>query len=148
MGEWPLCRIKPTHEHPWQPLSAASEDERRRVREWWEANLAEPYRGHRVPKYEALRLTLLAVSLLPDNDLAGAEILHYVGQSMMYLDPPAANVAYKVLATRFKDTPEGKYAVEHRWFRRPRPDVESAPYEYVITRGVLRAPNSEKEQGR
>ena len=148
MGEWPLCRIKPTEENPLQRIATPSEDEARRVQQWWDANLAKPNRGHRLAKYEGLRLTLLAVALLPDNDPAGAEIVNYAGQTLMYVDPPAANAAYKILATRFKETPEGKYAFENRWFKKRQWDVELPPYEYIITRGVLRAPNPEKEEGK
>lgn len=147
MGEWPLCRIKPTEENPLQRIATPSEDEVRRVQQWWDANLAQPNRAHRLAKYEGLRLTLLAAELLPDNDPAGGEIVNFAGQSLMYLDPPAANAAYKVLATRFKETPEGKYAFEKRWLKR-RQDAELTPYENIISRGVLRAPNPDREEGR
>jgi hypothetical protein len=117
--EWPNCRVRPNQNHPWQPLSSPGEDERKRVEAWLGANYNPPNKGHRVTKYEMLRLTLKAAELLPDNDPAGAKILQFAGSQMMYLDPPVANAAYKLLATRFKETEYGKYAFENRWFMKP-----------------------------
>ena len=148
MGEWPLCRIQPTEENPLQRIAAPSDDETRRVRQWWDANLAKPNRAHRLAKYEGLRLTLLAASLLPDNDPAGGTIVHYAGQTLMYLDPPAANAAYKVLATRFKETPEGKYAFSQRWFMPRQKDGQLPPLEDITSPDMPSPSSPEKAEGR
>lgn len=148
MGEWPLCRIQPTEENPLQRIAAPSEDETRRVRQWWDANLAKPNRAHRLAKYEGLRLTILAASLLPDNDPAGGTIVHYAGQTLMYLDSPAANAAYKLLATRFEETPEGKYAFAKRWFMPRQRNAEIPPLEDILSPEVPNPSDTEKAGGR
>lgn len=114
--DWPRCRIEPTQEQPWNPLTGPGPDERKRVQAWLEANPSPGNRENVLMKYQTLRLALLAAELLPDNDPAGANLLQFAGSEIMYVDPPAANAAYKLLATRFKETPFGKYAFEKRWF--------------------------------
>jgi hypothetical protein len=59
---------------------------------------------------------LEAVKLLPDDDLAGAHILEYAGNLLKYRDPPAAQPAYRELATRFRGTPLGAAARKQHWF--------------------------------
>ena len=124
--DWPRCRIEPTQEQPWNPLTGPGPDERKRVQAWLEANPPPGNRENVLMKYQTLRLALLAAELLPDNDPAGANLLQFAGSEIMYVDPPAANAAYKLLATRFKETPFGKYAFEKRWFMKGK-GIEGTP---------------------
>jgi hypothetical protein len=57
-----------------------------------------------------------AVSLLTDNDPAGAEILQYAGNLLKYRDPKAAVPAYRLLVSRFPLTVHGKHALSAHWF--------------------------------
>jgi hypothetical protein len=57
-----------------------------------------------------------AVSYLPDNDLRGSQMLQYAGDILKYVDPKAANPAYRTLAIRFRKTPLGNHAWNRHWF--------------------------------
>jgi tetratricopeptide (TPR) repeat protein len=145
LREWPACRLLGSEEVPWSYLAPPSADEVKRVESWIETNLNPPYRGHRVMKYETMRLGLQAVALLPDNDPAGGKILQCIGSQLMYLDPPAANTAYKLLATRFKDTPFGKHAEEKHWFMRLEEPLAPNP-DWVITAEKTATPTAESKK--
>lgn len=115
-NNWPRCRAEPSQTYPWNPLTGPGTDERRRIEAWLAENPAPGNRHNVLMKYRAFDLGMKAVELLPDNDPSGGMILQHVGSELMYLDPPFANKAYKLLATRFKETPFGKYAAEKHWF--------------------------------
>ena len=123
-NDWPRCRVEPSQTYPWNPLTGPGAEERRRVEAWLAANPAPGNRHNVLMKYRAFDLGLNAVELLPDNDPSGGMILQHIGSQLMYLDPPFANKAYKLLATRFKETPFGKYAAEKHWFMRLDPPLE------------------------
>lgn len=122
----PIQRIRPIVDEPENLLAAPSEDEVRRVDAWAAQHLIPAGRAYRDASYEAFRLCLEAVKLLPDDDLAGAQILEFAGQILKYRDPPAAQPAYRELATRFRGTPLGAAARKQHWFSRfagePDPD--------------------------
>ncbi|NBV78570.1 MAG: hypothetical protein EBR62_01715 [Verrucomicrobia bacterium] len=122
----PVQRIRPIVDEPESLLAAPSDDEVRRVEAWAAKHLAPNGRIYRDASYEAHRLCLEAVKLLPDDDLAGAQILEYAGNLLKYRDPPAAQPAYRELATRFRGTPLGAAARKQHWFSRfagePDPD--------------------------
>lgn len=96
--------------------AAPSEDERQRAKNWIKKNLDKPDYSHRIASYAAVDLIMQAVSYLPDNDVRGSMMLQYGGNILKYVDPKAANPAYRTLAIRFKQTPLGKHAWHHHWF--------------------------------
>ena len=102
-------------------LAAPCADEINRVRAWYAQHIEHPTYSERMPRYEVLRLGLLAVKDLPDQDPAGALILQYVGNLLKYVDPPAATPAYRLLVKRFGQTPLGATATKNRWFAKDRP---------------------------
>ena len=122
----PVQRIRPILDEPENLLAAPSDDEARRVEAWAAKHLVPGGRIYRDASYEAHRLCLEAVKLLPDDDLAGAHILEYAGNLLKYRDPPAAQPAYRELATRFRGTPLGAAARKQHWFAKfagePDPD--------------------------
>ena len=112
----PRARIRPIVDEPenlWAPPRA---DEVARVDSWIASNLGRSARAYRDARYEFYRLALEAVAQLPDDDLAGAEILQAAGNSLKYREPAAAQSAYRQLATRFRGTPLGAAARKARWF--------------------------------
>lgn len=106
---------------PEMKLLACGEEELRRVRAWESVHMTAAGRPGRDARYAAFDLALKAVQLLPDNDPAGAQILQYAGNLLKYREPKAANPAYRLLVTRFKDTPYGAHALKARWFSAERP---------------------------
>ena len=98
-------------------------DETSRLQAWYARHIEHPTFSERIPRYEALRLGLLAVKDLPDNDPAGALILQTVGNLLKTDDPKAAEPAYRLLVKRFGQTPLGAIATKTRWFARDRPTV-------------------------
>ena len=102
-------------------LAAPCADETRRLKAWYARHIEQPTYSERMPRYEVLRLGLLAVKDLPDQDPAGALILQYIGNLLKYVDPPAATPAYRLLVKRFGQTPLGATATKNRWFAKDRP---------------------------
>jgi hypothetical protein len=114
----PVQRIRPILDEPENLLAPPTEDEVKRVEAWAAKHLVPAGRVYRDASYEAHRLCLEAVKLLPDDDLAGAQILQFAGSLLKYRDPPAAQPAYRQLATRFRGTPLGAEARRKHWFSR------------------------------
>lgn len=114
----PVQRIRPILDEPENLLAPPTEDEIKRVEAWAAKHLVPAGRVYRDASYEAHRLCLEAVKLLPDDDLAGAQILQFAGSLLKYRDPPAAQPAYRQLATRFRGTPLGVEARRKHWFSR------------------------------
>jgi len=110
--------------HPRLRLMRVSEAELRLVTQWMESHLVRGKLAERDPEYESMRLSLLAVRLLPDNDHEGAQILQHVGRRLKYKDPKGAEPAYRVLATRFKQTTYGSHALKRRWLSDDFPDPD------------------------
>ncbi len=102
--------------HSAQRFIRVTEPELRRVTQWMETHLVRERLAERDPDYEVMRLALLAVRLLPNDDQTGAQILQHVGGRLKYKDPKGAQPAYRVLATRFKQTTYGSHAFKRRWF--------------------------------
>jgi hypothetical protein len=100
-------------------------EELRRVRGWESANMVPAGRSGRDARYAAFDLAIKAVALLPDNDPAGATILQYAGNLLKYREPKAAVPAYRLLVTRFPQTPYGQHAVAKKWFSPERPEPPS-----------------------
>jgi hypothetical protein len=98
--------------------AAPSDDERQRAKTWIKKNLDKPDYSHRIASYAAVDLIMQAVSYLPDNDLRGSQMLQYAGDILKFVDPQAANPAYRTLAIRFRKTPLGSHAWNKRWFSR------------------------------
>ncbi len=98
-----------------QVLIRVTRPEAERLSQWMNVHLTRSHLFERDPFYERSRLALKAVQLLPDNDQKGAQILQYVGRHLKFDDPKGAQPAYRVLATRFKETTYGNHAFKHRW---------------------------------
>jgi len=122
----PIQRVRPILDEPENLLAPPTEDEVKRAEAWAARHLIPEGRIYRDARYEAHRLCLEAAKQLPDDDLAGAQILHFAGSLLKYRDPPAAQAAYRQLATRFRGTPLGAEARRKHWFSRfavePDPD--------------------------
>ncbi len=122
----PAQRIRPILDEPENLWAPPTEDEVKRAEAWAAKHLVPEGRVYRDAQYEAHRLCLEAVKHLPDDDLAGAQILHFAGSLLKYRDPPAAQAAYRQLATRFRGTTLGAEARRKHWFARfavePDPD--------------------------
>lgn len=121
----PVQRIRPILDEPENLLAPPTEDEIKRVEAWAAKHLVPAGRVYRDANYEAHRLCLEAVKLLPDDDLAGAQILQFAGSLLKYRDPPAAQPAYRELATRFRGTPLGAEARRKHWFSKFAADPDS-----------------------
>ena len=106
-----------------KPLSllSPSKDEALRVQSWLADHVEKPVRSERDARYAAFELAIKAARHLPDNDPAGGEILQYAGNLLKYREPKAANPAYVLLVTHFKDTTYGKHALKAHWFSSERP---------------------------
>jgi hypothetical protein len=104
-----------------QVILRASPEETRRLKAWYAQHIEKPTYSERMPRYEVFRLGLLAVKDLPDNDPAGALILQTIGNLLKYVDPDAAQPAYRLLVRRFGQTPLGATATKNRWFAKDRP---------------------------
>lgn len=104
-----------------QVILKASPEETRRIKAWYAQHIEKPTYSERMPRYEVFRLGLLAVKDLPDNDPAGAIILQTIGNLLKYVDPDAAQPAYRLLVKRFGQTPLGATATKTRWFAKDRP---------------------------
>lgn len=113
-----------SEKHSAQRFIRVTEPELRLVTQWMESHLVRGKLAERDPEYESMRLSLLAVRLLPDNDHEGAQILQHVGRRLKYKDPKGAEPAYRVLATRFKQTTYGSHALKRRWLSDDFPDPD------------------------
>ena len=92
---------------------------------WAAKHLVPAGRAYRDANYEAHRLCLEVVKLLPDDDQAGAQILQFAGSLLKYRDPPAAQLAYRELAIRFRGTTLGAEARRKHWFAKFAADPDS-----------------------
>jgi hypothetical protein len=120
----PHIRLNVVDEHaptPGNVLLSASKEEALRVQAWLDEHVDKPKRSERDARYAAFDLALKAARLLPDNDPAGAQILQYAGNLLKYREPKAATPAYRLLVTRFPQTPYGAYALKAHWFSPERP---------------------------
>jgi hypothetical protein len=103
-------------------IAPAGKDETRRLLSWQSQHIDRADLSERDARYASFRHALEAVRLLPDNDPAGAEILQYAGNLLKYREPKAAVPAYRLLVTRFPQTPYGRHAVAKKWFSAERPE--------------------------
>lgn len=111
------------HEHaPRHHLIGPGQDEASRLNRWLDAHILHPVRSERDARYAKFDLALKAARLLPDNDPAGGMILQYAGNLLKYREPKAANPAYVLLVTRFRETPYGAAALKRHWFAKDRPE--------------------------
>lgn len=115
--------IESEHEHaPRHDLIGPGQDEITRLRQWLDAHVINPVRSERDARYATFDLALRAARLLPDNDPAGGMILQYAGNLLKYREPKAANPAYMLLVTHFRETPYGAEALKRHWFAKDRPE--------------------------
>lgn len=103
-------------------LIAPGQAEIDRLNRWLEGHVIKPIRSERDARYATFELALKAARLLPDNDPAGGLILQYAGNLLKYREPKAANPAYTLLVTHFKETPYGEEALKRHWFSKDRPE--------------------------
>ena len=124
-GYWPRVRLGQSMDDR-QPLpmeiAPAGKDETRRLLSWQSQHIDRADLSERDARYASFRHALEAARLLPDNDPAGAEILQYAGNLLKYREPKAAVPAYRLLVTRFPQTPYGQHAVAKKWFSAERPE--------------------------
>ena len=124
-GYWPRVRLGQSMDDR-QPLpmeiAPAGKDETRRLLSWQSQHIDRADLSERDARYASFRHALEAARLLPDNDPAGAEILQYAGNLLKYREPKAAVPAYRLLVTRFPQTPYGQHAVAKKWFSPERPE--------------------------
>lgn len=103
-------------------LIAPGTEEARRLASWIDGHVVRPVRSERDARYATFDLALKAARLLPDNDPAGGQIVQYAGNLLKYREPKAANPAYVLLVTRFKQTPYGEHALKRHWFSKDSPE--------------------------
>ena len=124
-GYWPRVRLGQSMDDR-QPLpmeiAPAGKDETRRLLSWQSQHIDRADLSERDARYASFRHALEAARLLPDNDPAGAEILQYAGNLLKYREPKAAVPAYRLLVTRFPQTPYGRHAIAKKWFSAERPE--------------------------
>jgi tetratricopeptide (TPR) repeat protein len=123
-GYWPRVRLGQSMDDrlplPME-IIPAGKDETSRLLSWQSQHIDQADRSERDARYASFRHALEAVRLLPDNDPAGAEILQYAGNLLKYREPKAAVPAYRMLVTRFPQTPYGQHAIAKKWFSSDRP---------------------------
>lgn len=117
-----LNQVEERHNVPINILLSASKEETLRLKTWLAAHVDKPVRSERDARYASFDLALKAARLLPDNDPAGDQILQYAGGLLKYREPKAANPAYVLLVTHFKETPYGVEALKRHWFAKDRPE--------------------------
>ena len=110
---------------PEMKVLTCGQEELRRVRAWESVHMTSSARAERDARYASFRHALDAVRLLPDNDPAGAEIVQYAGNLLKFREPKAAVPAYRILVTRFPQTPYGQHAIAKKWFSSERPEPSS-----------------------
>ena len=124
-GYWPRIRLGQSMDDR-QPMpmeiAPAGKDETSRLLSWQSQHIDRADLSERDARYATFRHALEAVALLPDNDPAGAMILQYAGNLLKYREPKAAVPAYRLLVTRFPQTPYGQHAVAKKWFSPERPE--------------------------
>lgn len=114
-----------TYGAPEMKVLTCGAEELRRLREWESLHMGASARSERDARYAAFELALKAARLLPDNDPAGAQIVQYAGNLLKYREPKAAMPAYRLLISRFKQTPFGAHALKANWFSGERPEPPS-----------------------
>jgi hypothetical protein len=123
-GFLPYNRLNKEREYEHAPrhhLIGPGQAETKRLHQWLDAHVIKPVRSERDARYATFDLALKAARLLPDNDPAGGMILQYAGNLLKFREPKAANPAYQLLVTRFKETPYGAHALKAHWFSAERP---------------------------
>lgn len=131
----PRARLEPILDEPDHTIAPPGPEEIKRVGAWAERHLDHPDHASRDASYAAFRLALAAAKLLPDDDLAGEQILQWAGNLLKYRDPPAAQPAYRELATRFRGTVLGAEARRRHWFAKAA--IEADP-EWVLRLSKIR----------
>ncbi len=106
---------------PSMKLIGGGREEIRLLDAWQVRYVENPDLSERDARYASFRHALEAARLLPVNDPAGAQILQYAGNLLKYRDPKGATPAYRLLVTRFPQTPFGAYALKSHWFSPERP---------------------------
>ena len=120
-GLLPLRRLKPDSATRITRMTSPSKEEALRVQAWLSEHIDNPIRSERDASYAVFDLALKAARSLPNNDPAGGQILQFAGNQLKFTEPKAANPAYVLLVTRFKQTPYGEHALKHHWFSKERP---------------------------
>jgi hypothetical protein len=116
-----LNQVDERYHTPVNVLLSASKEEALRLQKWLAEHVEKPVRSERDARYAAFDLAIKAARRLPDNDPAGGAILQYAGNLLKYREPKAANPAYVLLVTHFKDTAHGERALKLHWFSKERP---------------------------
>jgi hypothetical protein len=120
-----LNQVDERYKVPVNILLSASKEEALRLQTWLAEHVDKPVRSERDARYAAFDLAIKAARHLPDNDPAGGEILQYAGNLLKYREPKAANPAYVLIVTRFKQTPYGEHALKRHWFSKETPEPSS-----------------------
>ena len=120
-GLLPLQRLKPDSTTRVTLLTSPTKEEALRVQTWLAEHIDKPVRSERDASYAVFDLALKAARSLPNNDPAGGQILQFAGNRLKFVEPKAANPAYVLLVTRFKQTPYGEHALKRHWFSKERP---------------------------
>jgi hypothetical protein len=128
-GKWyvgynllPLKRLQPDSATRITLITSPTKEEALRVQTWLAEHIEKPVRSERDASYAVFDLALKAARSLPHNDPAGGQILQFAGNQLKFVEPKAANPAYVLLATRFKQTPYGEHALKRHWFSKERPN--------------------------
>lgn len=106
---------------PSMNLVGPSQAEIRLLDTWQVRYVENPDLSERDARYASFRHALEAARLLPANDPAGGVILQYAGNLLKYREPKAATPAYRLLISRFPQTPFGAHALKTHWFSPERP---------------------------
>jgi hypothetical protein len=128
-GKWyvgyhllPLKRLQPDSATRVTLITSTTKEEALRVQTWLAEHIEKPVRSERDASYAVFDLALKAARSLPNNDPAGGQILQFAGNLLKFVEPKAANPAYVLLVTRFKQTPYGEHALKRHWFSKERPN--------------------------
>jgi hypothetical protein len=121
-GLLPLKRLQPDSSTRITLITSPTREEALRVQTWLAEHIEKPVRSERDASYAVFDLALKAARSLPNNDPAGGQILQFAGNLLKFVEPKAANPAYVLLATRFKQTPYGEHALNRHWFSKERPN--------------------------
>jgi hypothetical protein len=118
----PLKRLQPDSATLITLITSPTKEEALRVQTWLAEHIEKPVRSERDASYAVFDLALKAARSLPHNDPAGGQILQFAGNLLKFVEPKAANPAYVLLVTRFKQTPYGEHALKRHWFSKERPN--------------------------
>ena len=121
-GFLPLKRLQPDSATRVTLITSPTKEEALRVQTWLAEHIDKPVRSERDASYAVFDLALKAARSLPNNDPAGGQILQFAGNLLKFMEPKAANPAYVLLVTRFKQTPYGEHALKRHWFSKERPN--------------------------